>query len=195
MSNSARDKFIIMESKIFIDINYASRSPQIVIRQKDSEDPRDKITSMFINESMPGVRDGYCRIERYADDPATYVAIITPVHPVDMINHIQTIAKFAHENAAVDTSKVPEQYRQIIKEEFERLGIGGVRKNPWTNAFKNNPPDNKRVSARYEIPEGYSYTQLLREGENVFVGDKELEHDTMYLVGNEMLKNYEWLEE
>ena len=110
-----------MESKIFIDINYSTRSPQITIRQRDSEDTRDKLVAMLVGEAMPGVSDGYCRIERYSDQPGTSVAIITPVHPVDMIKHILTIAKLAHDNAAVDTSGVPDAYRAIIESEYKRL--------------------------------------------------------------------------
>src|ERR1700677_694150 len=112
-----------MESNIMIDINYASRDPQIIILQKDSNDPRDKLVSMFTGHSMPGVRDGYCQIERYAGDEKV---VITPVHPVDLINHIPTIAKFAEENVSCDTSGVPEKYRKIIEAEYERLRIGGV---------------------------------------------------------------------
>ena len=85
-----------MESKIFIDINYASRSPQIVIRQKDSEDPRDRLVGMLLGEAMPGVADGFCHIERYSEQPGTYVAIITPVGPVDMVKYIPQIAEFNH---------------------------------------------------------------------------------------------------
>lgn len=87
-----------------IDINYSSREPQIVIHQKESDDPRDKLISMFIGEAMPGVRDGYCRIERY---PGTEMIVITPLHPVDAIRHIPAIANYAEENASCDTSQVP----------------------------------------------------------------------------------------
>jgi hypothetical protein len=119
VSNSARQKLNIMESKILIDINYASREPQIVIHVKESDDPRDKLISMFTGQAMPGVRDGYCRIERY---PNQDMVVITPVHPVDLIKHIPTIAKFAEENAASDTSSVPDKLREIIAGEYDRLG-------------------------------------------------------------------------
>lgn len=118
VSNSARQKKIVMESKIMIDINYASRDPQIVIHQKESDDPRDKLVSMLTGHAMPGVRDGYCRIERY---PGTEMIVITPLHPVDAIKHIPTIAKFAEENAACDTSEVPARLREIIDSEYKRL--------------------------------------------------------------------------
>lgn len=120
VSNSARDKINIMESKILIDINYASREPQIVIQQGESDDPRDKLVSMFTGHAMPGVREGYCRIERYPEMHGTKV-VITPVHPVDLIKHIPTISKFAEENAACDTSGVPVELRKIIEEEYRRL--------------------------------------------------------------------------
>ena len=107
-----------MESKILIDINYSSRDPQIVITQKDSDDPRDKLISMFTGHSMPGVRDGYCRIERM---PSDGVVIITPVHPVDMIKHIPLIAEFAEENATCDTSEMPKKYLEILKSELDRV--------------------------------------------------------------------------
>lgn len=109
-----------MESKILIDINYASREPQIVISQNDSDDPRDKLVSMFTGQAMPGVRDGYCRIERYSEGNGTKV-VITPVHPVDFIKHIPIIAKFAEENASCDTSGVPVELRKIIDAEYHRL--------------------------------------------------------------------------
>ena len=115
-TNSGRQKLNIMESKILIDINYASREPQIVISQSDSDDPRDKLVSMFAGQAMPGVRDGYCKIERYAEGNGTKI-VITPVHPVDLIKHIPTIAKFAEENAASDTSSVPAELKKIIEGE------------------------------------------------------------------------------
>jgi hypothetical protein len=108
-----------MESKIMIDINYASREPQIVISQNDSDDPRDKLVSMFTGQAMPGVSDGYCRIERYPEGNGTKV-VITPVHPVDMIKHIPTIAKFAEENAPSDVSA---ELRKIIEGEYARITV------------------------------------------------------------------------
>jgi hypothetical protein len=117
-----------MESKIMIDINYASREPQVVISQRDSEDPRDKLISMFTGGSMPGVREGYCRIERYSELNVESKVVITPVHPVDLIDHIPLIAKFAEENVSCDTSEVPGKYRKVIEDEYERLRIGGVQK-------------------------------------------------------------------
>lgn len=117
-----------MESKIFIDINYSSRDPQIVIHSKESDDPRDKLVSMLTGHSMPGVRDGYCRIERYPG-PAKEgvdIAVITPVHPIELIKHIPEIARLALNNASCDTSKVPETYREIIEGECRRLNINGV---------------------------------------------------------------------
>lgn len=116
-----------MESKIFIDINYASRLPQIVINYRMSEDPRDKLVAMLTGEAMPGVRDGYCRIERYPGPaPIDEIAVITPVHPVELIKYIPLIAELAEGNASCDTSKVPEIYRGIIEGEYRRLKIGGV---------------------------------------------------------------------
>lgn len=117
-----------MESKIFIDINYASRDPQIVIHSKESDDPRDKLVSMLTGHSMPGVRDGYCRIERYPGTAkeGVEIAVITPVHPVDLIKHIPQIAELAESNKAHDTSEVPGILRRVIKSEYERLLIGGV---------------------------------------------------------------------
>lgn len=77
---------------------------------------------------MPGVRDGYCRIERFPGVKDTEISVITPVHPVDMISHIPAIAELAQDNGAIDTSKAPGAYRTIIEGEYNRLGIGGVRK-------------------------------------------------------------------
>lgn len=118
MSNSARDKFIIMESKIFIDINYSSREPQIVIHAKDSDDPRDKLVSMLTGQAMPGIRDGFCRIERYANEG---MIVITPVSPVDMIKFIPQIAETAETCKVIDTSDVPQQYREILQSELARV--------------------------------------------------------------------------
>jgi hypothetical protein len=112
-----------MESKIMIDINYASRDPQIVIHQKDSDDPRDKLVSMFTGHSMPGVRDGYCRIERMPNDNGGTEVVITPIWPTDLIKHIPLIAKFAHENPASDTAGVPSEYRKIIEGEYARICV------------------------------------------------------------------------
>jgi len=115
-SNSAREKNIVMESKIMIDINYASREPQIVINEKSSDDPRDKLVSMFTGQAMPGVRDGYCRIERYPSSDGTTQIVITPLHPLDAIGHIPIIAQFAKENATCDTSSVANRIQKIIGE-------------------------------------------------------------------------------
>lgn len=107
-----------------IDINYASRDPQIVIHQSDGDDPRDKLISMFTGEAMPGVRDGYCRIERYPNDEKTgTVVVITPIHPVEMIKHIPLIIQYASENAASDTAAVPETLLAIIEAEHKRLKV------------------------------------------------------------------------
>jgi len=111
-----------MESKIMISIDYASRQPQVRILYKDSDDPRDTLVSMFIGQSMPGVSDGYCRIERYAGQEGdARIIVITPIHPTEMINHIPAIAKYAHENAASDTSEIPQRYRKILEQEYNRL--------------------------------------------------------------------------
>lgn len=117
-----------MESKILIDINYASRSPQILIKHKDSEDPRDKLISMFTGESMPGVSDGYCRIERYPKVDGEDSTVITPIHPVDMIKHLSAIVQLAHDNPVVDTAGVKERYMSFVEAEYIRLRIGGVEK-------------------------------------------------------------------
>lgn len=105
-----------MESKIMIDINYASREPQIVINEKSSDDPRDKLVSMFTGHAMPGVRDGYCRIERYPSSDGTTQIVITPLHPLDAIGHIPIIAQLAKENATCDTSSVANRIQKIIGE-------------------------------------------------------------------------------
>lgn len=116
-----------MESKIMIDINYASRSPQIVIRYKDSDDPRDKLVSMLTGEAMPGVRDGYCRIERYPG-PNEEIAVITPIHPVEAIKHIPTIALLAESNGSIDTTQVSVEYRRIIESECKRIRLKDYEK-------------------------------------------------------------------
>lgn len=105
-----------MESKIMIDINYASREPQIVINEKSSDDPRDKLVAMFTGQAMPGVRDGYCRIERYPNSDGSTQIVITPLHPLDAIGHIPLIAQFAKENATCDTSSVAHRIQKMISE-------------------------------------------------------------------------------
>lgn len=117
-----------MQSKIWIDINYLSRTPQIMVDYKESNDPRDKLISMLTGEAMPGVRDGYCRIERYTELNGETKVVITPIHPVDLIKHIPTIALLAESNAACDTSAVPDILRTVIESEYKRLRIGGVEK-------------------------------------------------------------------
>lgn len=99
-----------MESKIFIDINYASRDPQIVIqRGHDSDDPRDKLITMLVGQAMPGVRDGYCRIERSERNEKVEIAIITPLDPGEAIKHIPAIKEFALSSAVCDTAGYKER--------------------------------------------------------------------------------------
>lgn len=105
-----------------IDISYASREPQILIKQQDSDDPRDKLISMLSGQAMPGVRDGYCKIERVPSVTGGSEVVITPIHPIDMIAHIPAIAIAAEMNPACDTSGVPKHYREIIEREWRRVG-------------------------------------------------------------------------
>lgn len=108
VSNSARDKLNIMESKILIDINYASREPQVIIQHKESDDPRDKLIAMFAGQAMPGVRDGYCRIERSHSAKDTDFITITPLDPIEAVKHVKAIKRLALENACIDTAGVKE---------------------------------------------------------------------------------------
>lgn len=91
-----------MESKILIDINYSSRDPQILIQYKESEDPRDKLIAMLTGHAMPGVQDGYCRIERSHSHGGTDFIVITPLSPEDALKHIPSIKRFALESNVVD---------------------------------------------------------------------------------------------
>lgn len=100
-----------MESKLLIDINYASRDPQIVIQYKESSDPRDKLLAMLSGQAMPGVLDGYCTIERFATENGFEAVIITPLHPGDTIKRIPLIKKLALENLCVDT----DGYKETIE--------------------------------------------------------------------------------
>lgn len=112
-----------MESKIFIDINYASRDPQIVIHSKESDDPRDKLVSMLTGHSMPGVRDGYCRIERYPG-PAkegSEIAVITPIHPTEAIKHIPQIVELATNNNTYSRDEVKAKYKEILIAEITKI--------------------------------------------------------------------------
>lgn len=110
-----------MESKIFIDVNYATRSPQITMNQKDSDDPRDKLIAMLLGEAMPGVRDGYCRIERYSDQNGVVVAVITPVGPIEMLKYIPDIIRQAEENACIDKADVPKILLALFESHRDRL--------------------------------------------------------------------------
>jgi len=115
-----------MESKIFVDIDYATRDPRIKIYYKDSEDCRDKLISMITGQSMPGSSDGFCRIERYPNSSATDhgcdgVIVITPVGPVEMIGFITQIRDYAFDNFCIDTSGGRETYKKIIESEYKKL--------------------------------------------------------------------------
>lgn len=105
-----------MESKIFIDINYASREPQIAIIPVDTDDPRDKLVSMFTGHAMPGVKDGFCRIERVDGR-----IIITPIHPLDILKYIPIMRDLAELNPAIDTSGMREFYLEILQSELGRI--------------------------------------------------------------------------
>lgn len=118
-----------MESKIFIDINYASRDPQIVIHSKESDDPRDKLVSMLTGHSMPGVSDGYCRIERYpGGKDGAEIAVITPINPAKLVQCIPMIVNAAENNAAIDTSGVSETWRSIVECEWNRIRPKGEKR-------------------------------------------------------------------
>jgi hypothetical protein len=161
-----------MESKILIDINYASREPQIVIHQKDSDDPRDKLVSMFTGGSMPGVRDGYCRIERYPEMNGDAKVVITPVHPEELVNHIPTIAKLAEENNSYNTAEVFGKYLRIIENEYERLMTGGahsaegvyVTSEKWILAEMNRMCEASLDPERFDMWESVREELTLRRG-------------------------------
>lgn len=101
-----------MESKILIDISYSTREPQILINHVDSDDPRDKLISMFTGQAMPGVRDGYCRIERSHTGTAGERIAIMPLDPLEVVKHIPTIKQNALENAVIDKSGIKDIFEQ-----------------------------------------------------------------------------------
>lgn len=105
-----------MESKILIDVCYSTRQPQILIQSKQSDDPRDKLVSMFTGEAMPGVRDGYCRIERTHSNHDIDHIQITPLDPIEAVKHIKAIVRLALENNAIDTTGVRELISKILKD-------------------------------------------------------------------------------
>jgi hypothetical protein len=107
-----------MESNILIDINYATRDPQIVLKYRDSDDPRDKLISMFAGQAMPGVRDGYCRIERSHSQKDIDFIVITPLDPGEAIKHIAAIKKFAINSACINTTGFKER---IERDELEAV--------------------------------------------------------------------------
>lgn len=95
-----------MESKILIDINYSTREPQIVIQHAGGlgDDPRDKLISMLCGQSMPGARDGYCRIERSHSERGIDFIVITPLDPFEAVKHIPEIKRAARENVVIETN-------------------------------------------------------------------------------------------
>ena len=95
--------------------------PQVKIQYKSSDDPRDTLIAMLTGESMPGVRDGYCRIERYPGENGFETAVITPIDPVEMVKHIPLIGEYAFNSPVRDTAEVPSRYFKIIEGEYKRL--------------------------------------------------------------------------
>lgn len=112
-----------MESKILIDVSYSTRQPQILIQHKYSDDPRDKLVAMFTGEAMPGVRDGYCRIERTHSNHDIDHIQITPLDPIEAVKHIKAIVRLALENNAIDTSDVRELITNVFKEAMTQLNV------------------------------------------------------------------------
>jgi len=87
-----------MLSTIKIDID-SHRREHVSIKSTPSDDPRDKLVGLFLQTATPSpiTLDGYARVtklEQTAD--GGWLAEIVPIHPVDMVDHIELIK----ENAA-----------------------------------------------------------------------------------------------
>lgn len=110
-----------MESKILIDINYSTREPQILIHHvQRSDDPRDKLITMLVGQAMPGVRDGYCRIERSQANDKFEVVVITPLDPGEAVKHIPLIKEQAIQNECTDTGGVKEK---VYGQDLEAVNV------------------------------------------------------------------------
>lgn len=82
-----------------IDIDYEN-TPSIAISQRNTEDVRDRLVSLFINKAVPKdiFLDGFARISRLEVlDNGTVKAEIIPIHPLDMPKYIDHIQKNAAE--------------------------------------------------------------------------------------------------
>jgi len=111
-----------MESKLFIDINSATRTPQIKILRKHSDDSRDTLVGIFAGQAMPGTNDGFCRIERYPGrEQEAEIIMITPVSPVEMVKCIRDIRELMEKNIYTDTPDALETYKKIIESEYKKL--------------------------------------------------------------------------
>jgi hypothetical protein len=79
-----------MFSKIFIDLN-THKDVHIRLTRNDSDDVRDKMVAMFIQEAAPAITtDGFCMI-RSVDPENQKVYEIVPIHPLDMPRFIGLI--------------------------------------------------------------------------------------------------------
>lgn len=110
-----------MESNILIDISYSTREPQIVIKCRESDDPRDKLITMFAGQAMPGVRDGYCRIERSHSQKDVDFIVIVPLDPGEAVKHIPSIRDGALSNAAICRDGFKERIEKDLLHEVNPL--------------------------------------------------------------------------
>ena len=84
-----------MESKIQIDIDI-HRQELIHIQCAATDDLRDKLLNMFLGTALPHeILDGYCRISLVGTKDGIIHAEIVPIHPLDMVKHIDIIKENA----------------------------------------------------------------------------------------------------
>ena len=59
---------------------------------------------MLAGQAMPGVRDGYCRIERSHSDKDIDYIVITPLDPGAVLKNIPSMVRLALDNKVIDTA-------------------------------------------------------------------------------------------
>lgn len=86
-----------MESKIQIDFT-VHRQERILINFIPSDDLRDKLIGMFLQTATPHnqVCDGYCILSKLEGNKnGGFTAELLPIHPIDMVKHIDLIKQNA----------------------------------------------------------------------------------------------------
>lgn len=127
-----------MESKIMIDIDYETK-PVVSIRQKNTEDVRDRLVALFVQTAAPNgyCYDGYARVSRLqVEDDGIQRAEITPIHPMEMVKHFEMIRDNAKKFSTFEISAAPEEIKynenpeMTYAEALEMVDVACVEKLP-----------------------------------------------------------------